>query len=242
MQLEVAWLSKRIRYCPDRFLGIAAGIINAKNGVDLDLLLERTFVGKFGTNLRLWDIMGLFLQTSQGELTKAQWNSLVTLAVNMVADPDQAHSYKTDIFLLVRQSPTVEKMVSDKLLPRLLEDLPQRHYGHGPMMVAALLAARSLVSDSTSLALDHLEHNGYAMVYFFLCLSDHALRQHDLQKAQVCLLEAINRYSDGRRKDVRFDDDKMLFTLLGATKDKLGRPVHVGPPLQPALTPLDKFA
>ena len=67
--------------------------------------------------------MGLLHQILQGELTKTQWNSLVISAVNMVGDSKHAYAHMMDIFLAIaRQSPTVEKMIIDKLLPWLLRD------------------------------------------------------------------------------------------------------------------------
>ena len=246
MQLDAAWLSRRINYPPVRFREVADGIIEAKNGVGLDDLLKPRHVelphpGLLGY-VSLPKLVGLLHQTLQGALTKPQWNSLVISAVNVVGDSKHVYAYMMDIFLIiVRQSPTVEKTIIDKLLPWLLETPDRSDMWEHHAMLGALVAALSVVSDSTNSALSHLELNGHTVVHFFVCLCDHALRQHDLQRAQVCLLEAINRYTDGRKIDF-FDHGKELFKLLGAIKDDLGRAVRVGPPLQTALTTLDKLA
>ena len=42
MQLDAAWLSRRINYPPSRFRQMAEGIIEAKKGVGLDDLLSKS--------------------------------------------------------------------------------------------------------------------------------------------------------------------------------------------------------
>ena len=126
MQLDAAWLSRRINYPPFRFREVADGIIDAKNGVGLDDLLKPRHVELPHPGLldyvSLPKLVGLLHQTLQGALTKPQWNSLVISAVNVVGDSKHVYAYMMDIFLIiVRQSPTVEKTIIDKLLPWLLE-------------------------------------------------------------------------------------------------------------------------
>lgn len=112
------------------------------------------------------------------------------------------------------------------------------------MMLAALLAAQSVVIGSESKALHLLGNEGPASVYFHLCLYDHHLRNNNRQSAQVCLLQAIDLYGihHHARNPRSFDVDKDLFNRLKALKDDGSRrAVPAGPPGQTTYTAPNKL-